>query len=295
METTERLKRRIDSTEDLQSVVKTMKSLAAVKIRQYENAVDALEDYHRAVEMGLKIVLQGGFEGGPAKSEDAGGRLGAVVFGSDQGMCGQLNDQVVFQALEEMDARDVPADQRRLLAVGLRAAVRLEAEGQAVAESFSAPGAVDAITGKVQEILLRIQDWTDIEGLKQVFLFYCRPASGTVYRPHTVRMLPVDREWLRRLKADPWPTRMLPDYTMDPAQLFSALIEQYLFVSLFRAIAASGASENASRLTSMQGAEKNIREQLAELNSRYHQQRQMRITEELLDIVAGFEALESSG
>lgn len=81
-------------------------------------------------------------------------------------------------------------------------------------------------------------------------------------------------------------------FTMDRERLFWALIQQYLFVSLFRAIAESAASENASRLASMQGAEKNIREQLAELNSRYHQQRQMTITEELLDIVSGFEALK---
>ncbi len=79
---------------------------------------------------------------------------------------------------------------------------------------------------------------------------------------------------------------------MDWERLFSALIRQYLFVSLFRGFAESLASENASRLASMQGAERNIEEWLGELNTRFHQQRQMSITEELLDIVAGFEALK---
>ena len=74
--------------------------------------------------------------------------------------------------------------------------------------------------------------------------------------------------------------------------MFSSLIREYLFVSLFRAFAESLASENASRLASMQGAEKNIEEMLAELNSSFHQRRQMSITEELLDIVVGFEALQ---
>jgi F-type H+-transporting ATPase subunit gamma len=78
---------------------------------------------------------------------------------------------------------------------------------------------------------------------------------------------------------------------MDRDQLFSALIRQYLFVSLFRACAESLASENASRLAAMQGAERNIEERLEELQTQFHQQRQMTITEELLDIVAGFEAL----
>jgi len=58
MQTIEGLKRKIQSTDDLQSVVKTMKALAAVNIRQYERAVDSLKDYNRAVEMGLRVVLR---------------------------------------------------------------------------------------------------------------------------------------------------------------------------------------------------------------------------------------------
>jgi F-type H+-transporting ATPase subunit gamma len=76
--------------------------------------------------------------------------------------------------------------------------------------------------------------------------------------------------------------------------LFSALIRQYLFVSLFRACAESLASENASRLAAMRGAERNIGERISELTNLFHQTRQMAITEELLDIAAGFEALSEA-
>jgi F-type H+-transporting ATPase subunit gamma len=78
---------------------------------------------------------------------------------------------------------------------------------------------------------------------------------------------------------------------MDRRQLFSALIRQYLFVALYRAFAESMASENASRLGSMLAAEKNIQGHLSRLTVDYHQGRQQSITEELLDIVAGFEIL----
>jgi F-type H+-transporting ATPase subunit gamma len=78
---------------------------------------------------------------------------------------------------------------------------------------------------------------------------------------------------------------------MDWDQLFSSLIRQYLFFSLYRAFVESLASENASRLSSMQVAEKNIEERLKELNTQFHSQRQASITMELLDIVTGFEAL----
>ena len=288
METIEGLKRKIQSTEDLQSVVKTMKSLAAVKIRQYEKAVDALEDYNRTVEMALRVVVRRAHEIGKRRQVRSNSSLGAVILGSDQGMCGQLNDQVVTHSLKAMQRLEMSIDRRRVLAMGLRVSALLDAQGQPVEETFSMPGSVDGITVKVQDLLLRIQAWTDVQGLDQVFLFYSRPVSAATYRPHSVRLLPVDEQWLKTMREKSWPTRMLPMFTMDRERLFWALIQQYLFVSLFRAIAESAASENASRLASMQGAEKNIREQLAELNSRYHQQRQMTITEELLDIVSGF-------
>ena len=78
---------------------------------------------------------------------------------------------------------------------------------------------------------------------------------------------------------------------MEWENLFRALIGEYLFVSIYRAFANSLASENASRLAAMQSAEKNIEERLEELFMQFHRQRQMTITEELLDIVSGFEAL----
>ena len=70
-----------------------------------------------------------------------------------------------------------------------------------------------------------------------------------------------------------------------------ALVREYLFVSLFRACAESLASENASRLSAMQRAEKNIDDMLEELARRYNNQRQSGIDEELFDVVAGFNAM----
>ena len=97
--------------------------------------------------------------------------------------------------------------------------------------------------------------------------------------------------FFQQLQEEKWPTHMLPTFTMDADRLFSALVRQYLFVSLFRACAESLASENASRLAAMRGAERNIGERIDELTSQFHQTRQMAITEELLDIASGFEAL----
>jgi F-type H+-transporting ATPase subunit gamma len=297
METVEDLKRRIKSTEELQSVVRTMKALAAVKIRQFEKAVEALEDYHKTVEMGLQVALRDrkevviGARSGP-KDKD---QIGVFVFGSDQGMCGQLNDQIVSHSMAEMDKfSGLKKEGRFVVAVGQRVSARMQEAGQAVEGYISLPGSVTGIMPKVHRLLSKIDSWQRERNLEQVFLYYSKQISGARYEPHTVHLLPVDKKWLARIRERNWPGKAIPMFTMDWDLLFSALIRQYLFVSLFRAFAESLASENASRLASMQGAEKNIQEQLGSLRMRYHQQRQMSITEELLDIVSGFEALSQN-
>lgn len=291
METLEALQRKITSAEDLQSMVKTMKALAAVNIRQYERAVESLAVYHRTIERGLHILLT--TKGDHAVIMKAGhdDRLGAIVFGSDQGMCGQLNEQVVAHALNSMDELGTSPSDRTLLVVGRRAAARLEAAGQTVEACFAMPGALPGVSTMVQDLLLQLEAWHIQRQIGRIYLFYSQHLSSATFRPYTVHLLPVNQAWLTILEAEAWPTRMIPTYTMDWDRLFSALIRQYLFVSLYRACAESLASENASRLAAMQGAENNIEDRLSELQSLFRQQRQTAITEELLDIVSGFEAL----
>ncbi len=295
MESLETLKRRIKTTEDLKSVVKTMKALAAVNIRQYEEAVVALSDYQRTIALGLQAALRTGPQGTVFARRAPRKRLGIAVLGSDQGMCGQLNDQIVSHAIDTIKQLDIPEAHRTLVAVGARAAAALEHAGFAVSETLSVPGSTAAITRMVQAVLVGIEAWQAPGGIDQVVLVYHQFLSGVATRPFVQHLLPVDQNWLRELKNKKWPSRCLPNFRMQARPLFSSLIRHYLFVSLYRAFAESLASENASRLASMQGAERNIGDRLEELQADFHRQRQMTITEELLDIVAGFEALDGAG
>src|SRR5690606_21698497 len=89
----------------------------------------------------------------------------------------------------------------------------------------------------------------------------------------------------------PWPSHRLPEVVGDNIATLRALIREYLFVSIFRACAESLAAENASRLTAMERADRNIDELLEELNATYHRLRQSGIDAELFDLISGFEAL----
>jgi F-type H+-transporting ATPase subunit gamma len=230
----------------------------------------------------------------PAEPESTQ-RAGAVVFGSDQGMCGQLNELILAHALETLEDEVAAEENPTLIAVGLRIAERLKDAGHTVESYIPVPASADGIIPKAHEIIVDLERWHSQKGIRQVLLFYNRHLGGAAYQQHTTRLLPVDERWLRNFQVKRWPTRVRPTFTMDWRRLFQLFIRQHLFVSLYRAFAESLASEHASRLVSMQAAEKNIQERLEELNAFYHRQRQMTITEELLDIVSGFTALTGHG
>ncbi len=292
MQTMESLKRKIKSAQDLQSVVKTMKALAAVSIRQYQKAVESLTDYNRTVELGLQVVLRQKTEGMALAPQVPAPRLGAIIFGSDQGLCGQLNEQIASHALAAMAGLGIPPADRTVVTVGMRVNGFIEDAGIEILETLTTPGSVSGVTPMVQDLIMLLEDWHTERQIQHIYLFYNEYLTGASYRPHTLRLLPVDRDWLKKLEVRKWPSRSLPAFTMSRDALFLALIREYLFVNLFRAFAESLASENASRLASMQTAEKNIEDRLQELTGQFHRQRQMTITEELLDIVAGFEAMQ---
>ena len=269
-----------------------MKALAAVSIRQYQRAVDSLRDYNRTVEMGLQIVLKERMGATMKRKNVPIKRLGVIVFGSDQGLCGQLNEQISTFALDHIKSTGVKKENRKVLSVGARVADYVEDAGQTVDELLSTPGSTAGITPLVQEIIMIIDEWHFRGNVDHFFLFYNEYLTGATYHPHMLQLLPVDEAWLKQIARKKWESKSLPIFRMDGDKIFSSLIREYLFVSLYRAFAESLASENASRLASMQNAEKNIEEQLLDLHVQFHRTRQMTITEELLDIVAGFEALQ---
>lgn len=293
MEANGSLNRAIAVTEELHSVVKNMKALAGVNIRQCERAAHAVAEYNRTIEMGFQIALQRL----PAHLLPAryppGQKLGAVVFGSDQGMCGPLNDHVVSHAsrvLEKLARRRLD---QSILAVGARAASQFEGRGRKLDATVAVPSSTAGINQTVEDLLARIEDWHFNRDIGFVILIYARPVSGAWYRVHGVRLLPIDAEWINSVKAKPWPSKVIPTFSMEETRLFRLLIREYLFVSLYRALAESLASENASRLASMQVAEKNIEERLRVLTAESRQVRQSSIASELLDIIASFEALRN--
>ena len=290
-ETTASLRRKISSASDLQSVVRTMKALAASSIGQYEKSVNALGDYYRTVELGLGACFR---ENPPATAkakrngETKAGPIGAVIFGSDQGLVGQFNDVVADYAIKTLAA--LPG-KPHVWAVGERVHARLADAGLSLMGLFTVPNSVQAITPLVGQIQIESEAHRAKGEYAQLYVFHNRPQSGALYEPVSQRLLPLDAPWAEGLAKVPWPTKSLPEIMGGGTTTLRALIREYLFISLFRACAESLASENASRLAAMQRADKNIDDLLETLHGTFHQLRQSGIDEELFDVISGFEAL----
>ena len=290
-ETTASLQRKITSAGDLQSVVRSMKAVAASNIGQYEKAVGVLDRYYRTVELGLSVCFR---DDAPAlaktgdKPESDHRSVGAVIFGSDQGLVGRFNDLVVDYAVAELAAYP---GKTRLWAVGERAGARLTDAGLAPLVIFGVPTSIKAITPLIARILTQTASSKGRGDGPELHLFYNRPTKGSAYEPIGQQLLPLDDSWRQTLTRLPWPTANLPQIIGSHGPALRALVREYLFVSLFRACAESLASENASRLAAMQRADRNIDDMLESLTGHFQQLRQSGIDEELFDVVSGFEAL----
>ncbi len=287
-DTTAGMRRKIAGAGDLQAVVRTMKAVAASSIGQYERSVSALADFNRAVELGLGAYFRASGPEPLMPGKKTTGSIGAVVFGSDQGLVGQFNDVVADYAIKTLAA--LPG-KPEVWAVGERVHERLADAGVPLRGLFPVPNSVKAITPLVGQILLETDAHQKNSEIAELHLFHNRPNAAAAYEPIDQRLLPLDETWRRKLAALPWPTGRLPEVIGGGAATLRAFLRGYLFVSIFRACAESLASENASRLAAMQRADKNIDELLEDLNRTFHRLRQNGIDEELFDVVSGFEAL----
>ena len=291
MESLELIKRRISSAQSLKSIVRTMKILAAVSMRQYEKMLDALKEYVNGIEMGLQVVLKDFESLHEFKETFDGKKTGAVIFGSDMGMCGQFNELISAYAVNSFSG--IKSGSIEVISIGDRVAAKLEGRGFNESGMLPYPAGLSGnVKPVMQELLLRIESWREQKGVEQVLLFYNAPSdTGGRYAPQMKMLLPVGKEYLEKLKAKKWESNTLPMYKMERNALFSALIKDLLYAEIFRAFVDSLTSENAARLVSMQAAEKHVDDHIEELNGVYNQERQDQITSELLDIIAGFEAV----
>lgn len=293
METLETLRRKIDSADELGSVVKTLKAIAASSIGQYEAATASLQDYYKTTQLGLLACMKQNISLAEKKLalNKKEKNTCVIVFGSDQGLVGQFNESLGLHAKEFLASLKNNAS---VWVIGERMSNLLSNEGFTIKKLFSVPNSVSGITPLIGNLLQEIEAARIKEDLDEVIIFHNKPKGGSGYEKVQQRLLPLDNTWTKNIETLKWPTKLLPQIAGDYAIILQSLIKEYLFVSVYKACAESLTSENESRLDAMQRAEKNIGELLNDLNNAYHRLRQNAIDEELFDVISGFESLKKN-
>jgi F-type H+-transporting ATPase subunit gamma len=290
----EMLKDLMKTTEDMRSVVKTMKSLAAARIRQYQIARSGLMKYDSTIEKAFALLLRGNRIAQPDRSRTKETSCGLVVFGSDQGLVGQFNGQTArfaHQAIRSLETGSRPPE---ICVIGNRLIRDLEGMGYEIGYKLAMPVSVTTASLQLRQIFLVLAEWRQKGKLDRILLVYNSLIGPAVAKPVMTELLPPDKGWIESLQKETLLRGAGPVINMKKERLFGVLVDHYIYSGLFRGLMDSLTSENAVRLSAMQLAEIHIEEYLDEITMAFNQERQTQITEELLDIIGGSEALFSS-
>ena len=286
--TQEALNKRIKTTTDLRGIVSTMKMLSSVSVGQFEKALKSLNQCMENLQSAFQgLFAQEKFQyESPTLFHDKN-KILAIVIGTDNGLVGRFNRDVIDTMKKNLIAEK---KQVKLITIGKRLAPMTFSDNFSVISNYNNSNTIKEISSLAGAILTKINQAVSKEGFSSVWIFYTiRQNTGLTVKSE--QLIPFQENLLINLKTKKWDGRTLPLVTADYNELFSALIHEYFTIILAHALTSSLAAEHYTRMIHMQQAEKNIDEKLNELELIYQQVRQNQITDELIDIVSGVEAI----
>ena len=304
---------RIGSVKNTQKITEAMRLVAAARVRRAQQQVIATRPFADRLAQVL-YNLQGRlrFEDVdlPLLKKRQVRSVGLLVVSGDRGLCGAYNTNVIRRA--ETRAKELKAEglDYKYVLVGRKANQYFQRRNQPIDASYTGleqiPTAAEAsnIADELLSLFLS-------EGVDRIELVYTKFVSLVSSRPVVQTLLPLDAEGLEaddeifrlttkggsfeveRQKVST-PVRSFPRdmlFEQDPVQILDALLPLYLNNQLLRALQESAASELAARMTAMNNASDNASELIGSLTLSYNKARQAAITQEILEVVGGAQAL----
>ena len=306
---------RIQSVKNTKKITEAMRLVAAAKVRRAQQQVIATRpfaDKLAQVLYSLQSKLKFADATSPLLQQRQVKCVGLLVVTGDRGLCGGYNSAIIKKA--ELRAKELKAQgvDYRFVTVGRKATQYFQRRNQPIDATYTGleqiPTAVEA--GKVADELLSL---FLSETVDRVELVYTKFVSLIASRPVIQTLLPlspqglevpddevfrlttrggnfaVEREKLAST-AQPLPSDTI--FEQDPNQILDALLPLYLNNQLLRSLQESAASELAARMTAMNNASDNAKELIGTLTLTYNKARQSAITQEILEVVGGAEALQ---
>ncbi|KPF53884.1 F-type H+-transporting ATPase subunit gamma [Novosphingobium capsulatum] len=286
------LKLRINSVKSTQKITKAKQMVAAAKLRKAQAAAEAARPYAgrlAGVMASLASKVQVG-EGSPkllaGNGKDQVHLL--VVANSDRGLCGAFNANIVKAAKAKAQELLAQGKTVKFYLVGRkgRAPIRRDYPS-AIAGGFDTTVVREAGFAEAEKIANELLAMYEAGQFDVAHLIYSKFRSALVQIPTTQQIIPV-----------PAPTVAVAndggavvDYEPDEEAILADLLPRYLRVQLFGALIENMASEQGASMTAMDNATRNAGELIKKLTIQYNRSRQAAITTELIEIIAGAEAL----
>ena len=283
------LRDRIRSLKNTQQITKAMKQVAAAKIRRAEAAQREARPYAQTLgEMLRDLTASVHSVDHPfMKPGRAGAPAGVILMTADKGLAGAFNSNIIRMA--EIYRRD-HAD-ATFYAVGNKARNAVRRFGQADAPYWplNAPSKLQA----ARDVAQRVTDDFIAGNIGEIVLISSKLVSMVSQRPQTRELVPVKGHDLQMQSSHGAPTgaRGSVEFAPSPEAVLSRLLPKYLEFTIFSAMLETDAAFYAAQLLAMNNATDNAKKLIDELTIQMNNARQAAITKELLEIVAGAEAL----
>jgi len=293
------IKRRVRSVRNTRKITKAMELVAAARLRRAEARIVELRDYaDRMQELTAGTARAASSLRGLTLLQQRDPRTVAIVaLTGDRGLAGAFNGQILRRAFAlERELRG-EGKEVRWLVVGRRGRSSLEFRRYRLEQAWigftDRPSYADA-----QAVAHRLAELYEAEEIDSAVLVYNHYVSPLVQQVTEQRVLPISEDVLareQRMDADEEERRqaLLGDfiYEPEPEQILERLLPVYLETELYRALLESAASEHGARMTAMRNASKNAAELIDTLTLALNRARQAEITQEILEVVAGADAL----
>ena len=287
------IKRRIRSVRNTRKITRAMELVAAAKLRRAQARIEAMRPYaERMQELMVGTArASASVRGLPLLQRRDVGKAAVVPLTGDRGLAGAFNAQILREAFVlERELQGEGIDPRWLVA-GKKGASTLRFRRYEVGRAWTGfsdnPHYHDA-----QAIAHSLAELYAEQEVDQVFVIYNHFESALVQRVVRQEVLPITEQVLESGE-DEHDRAMLGDfiYEPEPEQILERLLPVYLETELYRALLESAASEQGARMTAMRNASKNAAELIDNLTLQMNRARQAEITQEILEVVAGADAL----
>lgn len=285
------LRRKIKTTQDLHDIVCNMKMLSSVSILQYEQANKALDKYLRNLRDAFHVLA---LNNGLPQIENKISKQSKFLFlliGSDNGMVGRFNREITDDAVNYIREQRLTLQDTLFITVGKRVNALAENKHLPICKSYAVSNSVKAVSLLSENIILNMDEIIRKKRITEVWVISHHRGEHGQVETERKRILPFDIKRLQKLRYKKWDTNNLPMLGVKAKEMFTELVNEALIIVLAKEINASLEAEHYTRMTNMQNAEKNIDENLEKLNLEYQQQRQEDITDELIDVISGAEAI----